>query len=67
MKNLLAVALLYSLSLSLAAGQKVSAKSSVEVEIKKLDPKAYRENLFKLLGDQNPLEVLARTASTFKP
>lgn len=67
MKNWLAVALLYSLSLSLAAGQKVSAKSSVEVEIKKLDPKAYRENLFKLLGDQNPLEVLARTASTFKP
>ena len=27
------------------------------------DPQAYRENLFKLLGDQNPLEVLARTAS----
>ena len=28
------------------------------------DPQAYRENLFKLLGDQNPLEVLAQTAST---
>ncbi len=27
------------------------------------DPQAYRENLFKLLGDRNPLEVLARTAS----
>ena len=27
------------------------------------DPKAYRENLFKLLGDQNPLVVLAQTAS----
>ncbi len=28
------------------------------------DPQAYRENLFKLLGDQDPLEVLAQTAST---
>ena len=28
------------------------------------DPQAYRENLFKLLGDQDPLEVLAETAST---
>jgi hypothetical protein len=28
------------------------------------DPQAYRENLFKLLGDRNPLEVLAQTAST---
>jgi hypothetical protein len=28
------------------------------------DPQAYRENLFKLLGDRNPLDVLARTAST---
>jgi hypothetical protein len=28
------------------------------------DPQAYRENLFKLLGDRNPVEVLARTAST---
>lgn len=27
------------------------------------DPQAYRENLFKLLGSQNPLEVLSRTAS----
>ena len=27
------------------------------------DPQAYRENLFKLLGDRNPLEVLAQTAS----
>jgi len=27
-------------------------------------PQAYRENLFKLLGDRNPLEVLAQTAST---
>jgi DinB superfamily len=28
------------------------------------DPQAYRENLFKLVGDRNPLEVLAQTAST---
>jgi hypothetical protein len=28
------------------------------------DPQAYRENLFKLLGDRNPLEVLAETACT---
>jgi hypothetical protein len=28
------------------------------------DPQAYRENLFNLLGDQDPLEVLAETAST---
>jgi len=28
------------------------------------DPQAYRENLFNLLGDRNPLEVLAQTAST---
>jgi len=28
------------------------------------DPQAYRENLFKLLDDRNPLEVLAQTAST---
>jgi hypothetical protein len=28
------------------------------------DPQAYREKLFKLLGDRNPLEVLAQTAST---
>jgi hypothetical protein len=28
------------------------------------DPQLYRENLFKLLGDRNPLEVLAQTAST---
>ena len=27
-------------------------------------PQAYRENLFKLLGDRNLLEVLAQTAST---
>lgn len=27
------------------------------------DPQAYRENLFKLLGDRNPLDVLADTAS----
>ena len=27
-------------------------------------PEAYRKNLFKLLGDRNPLEVLAQTAST---
>jgi hypothetical protein len=27
-------------------------------------PQAYRENLFKLLGDRNPLEILAQTAST---
>lgn len=28
------------------------------------DPAAYRENLFKLLGDRKPLDVLAQTAST---
>jgi hypothetical protein len=28
------------------------------------DPQAYRGNLLKLLGDRNPLEVLAQTAST---
>jgi hypothetical protein len=28
------------------------------------DPQAYRDNLFKLLGDRNSLEVLAQTAST---
>jgi DinB superfamily len=28
------------------------------------DPQAYRENLFKLLGDRDPLEVLAQTAAT---
>lgn len=28
------------------------------------DTQAYRENLFKLLGDQNPLDVLAQTACT---
>jgi hypothetical protein len=28
------------------------------------DPVAYREKLFNLLGDQNPLDVLAQTAST---
>jgi len=27
------------------------------------DPQAYRENLFRLLGERNPLEVLAETAS----
>jgi hypothetical protein len=28
------------------------------------DPEAYREKMFKLLGDRKPLEVLAQTAST---
>jgi hypothetical protein len=28
------------------------------------DPQAYREKLFTLLGDRNPLELLAQTAST---
>jgi hypothetical protein len=28
------------------------------------NPQAYRENLFRLLGDRDPLEVLAQTAST---
>lgn len=28
------------------------------------DPQAYRENLFKLVDDRNPLEVLAQTAFT---
>jgi hypothetical protein len=28
------------------------------------DPQAYRERLFKLLSDRNPLDVLAQTAST---
>ena len=26
------------------------------------DPQAYRDNLFRLLGDRDPLEVLAQTA-----
>jgi DinB superfamily len=28
-----------------------------------MDPQIYRENLFKLLGDRDPLDVLAQTAS----
>src|SRR5512147_664019 len=28
------------------------------------DARAYREKMFKLVGDRNPLEVLAQTAST---
>jgi DinB superfamily len=28
-----------------------------------MDPNAYRENLFRLLGDRDPLDVLAQTAS----
>lgn len=28
------------------------------------DPQVYRDNLFKLLGDRNPLDVMAQTAST---
>jgi len=28
------------------------------------DPQAYREKMFKLLGDRNPLDVLAQTAPT---
>lgn len=28
------------------------------------EPQAYREKMFKLLGDRNPLEVFAQTAST---
>ena len=28
------------------------------------DPHAYRENLFRLLGERDPLQVLAQTAST---
>ena len=28
------------------------------------DPQTYREKMFKLLGDRNPLEVLSQTAST---
>jgi DinB superfamily len=32
-------------------------------ETKELGMTAYRDNLFKLLGDRNPLEVLAQTAS----
>jgi len=30
------------------------------------DPRAYREKLFTLLGDRNPLEVLAQTPSTLE-
>lgn len=30
------------------------------------NPEAYRENLFRLLGDRNPLDVLAQTAPTLE-
>lgn len=38
--------------------------TTAQAGIPVFDPQAYRENLFKLLGDRNPLEVLAQTAST---
>ena len=37
--------------------------TTAHVGLSASDPQAYRENLFKLLGDRNPLDVLAATAS----
>jgi hypothetical protein len=36
--------------------------ATAKVGLQVSDPQAYRERLFKLLGDQDPLEVLAQTA-----
>ena len=38
--------------------------TTVQAGLSVSDPQAYREKLFKLLGDRNPLEVLAQTAAT---
>ena len=38
--------------------------TTVQAGLSVSDPQAYRERLFTLLGDRNPLEVLAQTAST---
>jgi hypothetical protein len=38
--------------------------TTVQAGLSVSDPQAYREKLFTLLGDRNPLEVLAQTAST---
>jgi hypothetical protein len=38
--------------------------TTAQAQLSVSDPQAYRDNLFKLLGDQNPLEVLAQTAAT---
>jgi len=38
--------------------------TTVQAGLSVPDPRAYRERLFTLLGDRNPLEVLEQTAST---
>lgn len=38
--------------------------ATVQAGLSVSDPQAYREKMFKLLGDRRPLEVLAQTAST---
>src|SRR5713226_8580970 len=38
--------------------------TTVQAGLLASDPQAYREKLFTLLGDRNPLEVLAQTAPT---
>jgi hypothetical protein len=38
--------------------------TTAQAGISVLDPQAYRERLFRLLGDRNPLEVLAQTAAS---
>jgi hypothetical protein len=38
--------------------------TTVQAGLSVSDPQGYRERLFTLLGDRNPLEVLAQTAST---
>ena len=37
--------------------------STAQVGVAAADPQDYRENLFRLLGERNPLEVLGETAS----
>jgi hypothetical protein len=37
---------------------------TAQAGLRAADPRAYRENLFKLLGDRDPLESMAETAST---
>jgi hypothetical protein len=41
-----------------------STMTTTQAGLSLSDPEAYRGNLFKLLGDRSPLEVLAQTAST---
>jgi DinB superfamily len=37
--------------------------TTAQAGVRVSDPQAYREKMFKLLGDRNPLEALAQTAS----